>query len=425
MKMVSKVALGMALALGAVSVTATPAVAQKKKEKQQEQAGAWEPQLSKEFRKAAGPVQEALGKKDYAAATAGMPAVQAAATTPDEKYYVANFQLAIAQGSNNDAEVRKAVTALADTGAGPIEDRGRWNFYAADTALKAKDPAAAIRYLTAAQQYGYVHKDSAGQPTDDLALLLAEAQFQSNQIPQGLATLEKAVQARKAAGGQAPADWYARAASVAYKAKLPAEVGKWTRMQVAAYPTPENWRTALVIYRDANKLDNPTNLDLLRLMRASKSLTSERDYYEYADLASRGGLVGEAKAVIDEGRAAKVFDASNQAIGDIYTSANSQVKEDRAALPNSEKKAAAAADGRIALATGDAYLGYGDFAKAAAMYQLALQKGGVDANLVNTHLGLALAKSGQKDAAKAAFSAVTGQRAELAQFYLLWLDQQA
>jgi len=39
---------------------------------------------------------------------------------------------------------------------------------------------------------------------------------------------------------------------------------------------------------------------------------------------------------------------------------------------------------------------------------VALQKGGVDADEVNTHLGIALAKSGDKAGAKAAFDAVKG-----------------
>ena len=52
----------------------------------------------------------------------------------------------------------------------------------------------------------------------------------------------------------------------------------------------------------------------------------------------------------------------------------------------------------------------------------ALQKGGQDANMVNTRLGAALALAGQRAEAEAAFRAVTGQRAELAQLWLLWLS---
>jgi hypothetical protein len=48
----------------------------------------------------------------------------------------------------------------------------------------------------------------------------------------------------------------------------------------------------------------------------------------------------------------------------------------------------------------------------------------VDANLVNTRLGIALAMLGQKDEAKAAFGAVTAPpRNEIARFWTTWLDQ--
>lgn len=424
MKMVSKLALGLALALGMGGMAAEPALAQKKGKKEEQKAG-WSPKLSKEFRAPAEAVQKAVAAGDFATAAASLAQAEAAAKTPDEKYFVGSLRLSIAQGTKNTAEQRKAVEEMIASGSGPAENRGQLNFYAGNFAYQANDHARAIQYLTAAQQAGYVHTDSAGQPTRDVDLLLAEAHFKSNQVPQGLALVERLIQSERAAGRTPPKDWYSRAASVAYQSKNPAEVAKWTRMQVEAYPTAENWRSALVIYQQGANLDNPATLDLLRLMRASKALTSERDYYEYADLAQRGGLVGEAKAVIDEGRAAGVFNSSNRAINDIYTQANGQVKQDRASLPAAEKSAASGANGKAAAATGDAYLGYGDYAKAAAMYQLALQKGGVDANTINTRLGIALARGGQKDAAKAAFAAVTGPRAELAQFWVAWLNQPA
>jgi hypothetical protein len=41
------------------------------------------------------------------------------------------------------------------------------------------------------------------------------------------------------------------------------------------------------------------------------------------------------------------------------------------------------------------------------------------------HLGMALARSGQHDAARTNFSAITGARSEVAKFWLLYLDQAA
>jgi Flp pilus assembly protein TadD len=83
----------------------------------------------------------------------------------------------------------------------------------------------------------------------------------------------------------------------------------------------------------------------------------------------------------------------------------------------------ASATGQVALNTGDAYLGYGDTAKAVALYRAALTKGSVDTNLVNLHLGMALAQAGDRAGAEAAFRAVTGARADVAGYWLVFLSQ--
>jgi tetratricopeptide (TPR) repeat protein len=69
----------------------------------------------------------------------------------------------------------------------------------------------------------------------------------------------------------------------------------------------------------------------------------------------------------------------------------------------------------------DAFYSYGQYAEAAELYRAALQKG-AEANLANTRLGAALAMAGQRAGAEAAFREVTGPRAVLAQFWLLWLS---
>ena len=73
---------------------------------------------------------------------------------------------------------------------------------------------------------------------------------------------------------------------------------------------------------------------------------------------------------------------------------------------------------------GDAYYGYGQYAEAAELYRAALQKG-ADANIGNLRLGAALAQGRQRAQAEAAFRAVTGPGADLAQLWLLWLSTHA
>ena len=100
---------------------------------------------------------------------------------------------------------------------------------------------------------------------------------------------------------------------------------------------------------------------------------------------------------------------------------------DKASLPGLAKDAAKAANGKLALSTGDAMYGYGQYADAAAMYKLALSKGGIDADTANLRLGMVLAKSGDKVGAEAAFKAVAGPgaRKTLARYWLIWLSKKA
>src|SRR3546814_11132725 len=54
---------------------------------------------------------------------------------------------------------------------------------------------------------------------------------------------------------------------------------------VSAYPSADNWRDSLIIFRDTGKLDDQATLDLMRLMRAAGAMKGEADYYEYANSA--------------------------------------------------------------------------------------------------------------------------------------------
>ena len=95
---------------------------------------------------------------------------------------------------------------------------------------------------------------------------------------------------------------------------------------------------------------------------------------------------------------------------------------DKAGLAGAEAKARAAATGQPAAGAAEAYLSYDEWQKAADLYAVALQKGGVDVPTVETRLGIALAYVGQKDQAKAAFAKVTGPRAPLVAYWTMWVD---
>lgn len=432
MKFVSTIALGIALAVGGAAIADSPAHAQKsKKEKAEKAPKAKEWNLSKGFREAIAPAEAALKANDYATAAAAIDAGAAIAQPGDEQYFVSQYRLQLATATKDRVMQAKAIHEALASGGLPAEDVNKFNFYAGQLAYNDGQFTDAVRYLSAVDQAKFNSEAAGlGQQPENVYLLLAEAHFKQNQVPQGLNYIQQAVDLKQSQGAKAPEDWYARAASFAYKGNLAAETSKWTQAQVAAYPNPENWRSALYIFRDSvekgkGAMDSQVNLDLLRLMHASKALASERDWFEYAALAQERGLPGEAKLVIEEGRAANMLPKTNLSVNEIYTAASGRIAADKASLPASEASAAKAANGRIAAGTADAYFSYGDYAKAASLYRLALEKGQVDADQINTRLGIALARAGQGAAAKEAFAKVTtAPRSGLAQFWSLWVDQQ-
>lgn len=415
MKTVSRAALGLALALGvAVPLAVSPAIAKEKKAKPAPQK-VW--QLSKEFRAAYGPADAAV-KANAADAIAKIQALEALSQGPDEKYAAAALRLTLGQATKDSKLQYEGIVGMVDSGSAAEADAPRLRFAAGQLAYQAGNFAEAKRHLSEAVRLGIADVSA--------HLLLAEANFKQGATSEGLTALQAAVDAEKAAGRKVPVEWYGRGAGMAYKAKLSAETAKWTRAQVAAYPTPDNWRSALVIYRDSNKLDNQALIDLFRLMHDSKALAGERDFFEYASLATLSALPGEAKAVIEEGFATGAVSKSSRAVSERLTDANARIPTDRASVVSDERRAASAADGRLAANTGSAFLAYGDYTKAIDLFRLAQKKGGIDADTVNTRLGIALARLGQKDAARDAFKAVSGAaRKEIADFWLLWLDQQA
>lgn len=420
MKSVSRIALGLALSTGAAIISVAPASAQYAQPQPVARAQAQTPpsrdfKFSKAERAALAPVQTAIEAKDFATAAAALPAAVAAAEGPDAKFIVGQFRLKIGLGLNDAAQQSAGIDAMIASGGAQPSDLAILYSNQASLAANAGDNKKAELALTRLVEL---------EPKDIKGLAaLAEVKIDLGKNAEALGLFDRAFAAMTAAGQTVPENWYKRALKTAYDGKIGAQTSQYSRALIGAYPTPQNWRDALVIYRETSGLDEKANLDLLRLMRASKSLSGERDYYELAEALSTGGLPGETKAVLDEGIAARMIDGNKAAFKDLLRASSAQTSADKASLAGEESKAMAGANGTLALNVADAYLGYGNYAKAIPLYRAALTKGSVDANLVNTRLGMALAMAGQKAEAEAAFKAVTGSRAQLASYWMLWLSQ--
>lgn len=417
MKSVSRFALGVTLALAGASTLATsPAFA---KEKEQPAAAA-QPQgrkynLSKEERAALAPAQKAILAKDWATATAALPAAQAAAQSADAKYVVGQFQLQIGIGTSNEALQAQAVDSLIASGGAEASELPALYRNQAALALRQNNPSKA--------EAAFARLIEITPGDADAMVNLAKIKADNRKPAEAVALLDRAIAAKRAAGQPVDETWYKYGLKLSYDGKVAPQAIKFSRDLVAAFPTKENWRDALLVYRDYGNLDAAGKLDLLRLMRVSKALAGERDWYDYAETVNNAGFPGEAKAVLDEGVAQRMIDPKKQAFAELLRLSSARLGADRASLTAESSRAMGAATGTPALKIGDAYYGYGDYAKAADFYRAALSKGGVDAGTAQLRLGMALAQAGNRAEAATAFRAVTGSRADLAAYWLAWLNQ--
>lgn len=398
MKFLTRLALGATLAIcSAGPITAQTAAS-----------------LSREERAAFAAVQTALTAKNYAAATSAAAAAKAQARTPEAKYLASSFELLIGRETNDLPLQATGIDGMLASGAAPAADQEELYKNQAALAIAAgrwdRAEAALTRWTEVA-------------PGNPVALAaLAEVKKDVKKLPEAVSLIDRAIDMRQAAGQPVSEAWYAWGLKNACDARLAQTCIEFGQELVKAYPEATNWRDALLIFQEVSAADAATKIDTLRLIRSAKALSGERDYLQLAESLSEAGFPAESKAVLDEGVAAKMVDPSKDQFKQMLTSVGKKASAAKAGLAGQRTKALAASDGKAALAAADTHYSYGEYDKAAELYQAAITKGGVDADLVNSRLGMALAASGKKVEAEAALRAVTGSRSALASFWLVWLD---
>lgn len=369
--------------------------------------------ISKKARAAIIELQNAVGANDTANIPAKLAAAKAVAETNDDKYVIAVNQIKAASTANDLPELRAGIDLMrASGGAEPADLVSRYNnlgkrYYDA----KQMDLAAGAfeQSLTVDANNG------------DAMKMLASIRESQGRGADAAALMAKSIAATKAAGGKPKENDYKFAARVAYDAKAPA-ASQITQAWLADYPNPTNWRDAMRIYRDVNGLEGEAKIDVMRLARAANALNGEGDYYGYVSELVTRGYLNEAKAVIDEGAAKKAIDANKNAFKQF---APKLAKAPSRTTIDAASKAALGGSATGMMEAGDTLYGVGAFAQAAPLYKAAIAKGGVDANRANLHLGMALARSGDKAGATAALNAVTGPLSNLAKYWLIWVNSQA
>jgi tetratricopeptide (TPR) repeat protein len=368
--------------------------------------------VSSKAAKAIVALQTAVNKGDYTNLASLVAEAQAVASTPDDRYAIAQLQLKAAVAQKNDAAMAAAVDAIASSG---FVDAGSLSKLYASLGTTFYNNKQFDQAATAFQKATTTDPRNAQGYT-----LLGEAKFAQGQKAEAASEFQRAVQIQTASGQKPDEALLKRAVSVAYEAQSPLAV-ELAREWAAAYPSADSWRNSIAIYRNLDHPDVEGTLDLLRLMQVTGSMNAG-DYALFAEAAADQGNFNEAQSVLDAGIAAHVVDPSTPQFRDIVSGLKTKPKATGADLEAAAKMSPSSTN---LLRIGDRYYGMGNYAKAADVYRQVLAKPDADKDVANLHLGIALARAGDKAGATAALNAVGGGRAEIAKFWLTYLQQHA
>jgi tetratricopeptide (TPR) repeat protein len=406
--------LASGMVLGATTLS-TPAFAKDKKDKEPKEEG-----NSKAFAEAYEPFLAIINNPagDFASAKAMIPTIQASLQNGADKDTFGRALIALGTKLKDQDVQRQGIQLALDGGKVAPEQVGMFHFFLGKFAYDAKNYPEARTQFQAAQQAGYTENDP--RPA------IAETYFNGGQAAEGLKYLSDVIKQEQAAGRQAPVEWLRRGLAVAYQTKLAPQATEFSTMLVKADPSPKSWLQSLQVVRALNQFDSAADLDLLRLMRVTGALSERAEYVAYVQAADPRRSAGEVLAVLDEGVKAGKLTTSDQVYTEAKASATPRVASDRKDAPALAADAKSAANGITAQGAGDAYYSFGDYAHAAEMYKLAVEKGGLkDRDLTLTHLAIAPVQAGELAEAKTTLQQVGGARAPIAKMWLAYVESKA
>ncbi|VXC87528.1 tetratricopeptide repeat protein [Sphingomonas sp. AX6] len=219
----------------------------------------------------------------------------------DARYALALYELEIGRRRDDDAMRAQALDVLVasqltrpDRLPGHLAARGQIAYQTGD-------------FDTAGKHWARLAELTPSDP--DVFANLAQVRLAQKDALGAIDLLQRAIVTRKGLGQAAPEGWYRQQLSIAQQASLETPGIDAARTLVTAYPTPANWRAALVVYRELTAPEGALEIDLLRLTRHVNAFAQAAEYQRMAQLLNQSGEPSEAKAVLDEGITRGLLDA--------------------------------------------------------------------------------------------------------------------
>lgn len=414
--MLRKTLLAVAIALGACVgaqlIVGTPtAVAQEKKDEKKKQG------VNAKVAKLLKPAQEAMKNEQWAEALAKIREAQALPErTPFDDYQINEFLffVSVKQGEAGYPEAAKALEQVVSSGFMPEDIKAERMRQLAQLMFQTKDYAKAI-------QYGRQWIELSGGSASGYELV-GQAQYLTDDNAGAIETLNKAVDAAKAAGEPVKEQWLQVILSAYDRGDDAAGVSKTLEALVEHAPNEKYWEQLLDSIYATPDNDDRTVLEIHRLRSEVGVLKRADDYVEMSDIAAAVGIPAEAAKSMEKALGAPDAQAKDR---DRRTARLAELKRiaetDRKSLPGLEKEAAAAtASGEFDYALGVGLMSFEQYDQAVPALKRAVQKGKLKRpDEAQIMLGRSLLKANQKEEARAAFQAVAAN-SKLARIARLW-----
>lgn len=366
------------------------------------QAVAQQPAAVQVSKAMVGPMNEAraaIVAKDFATAKAKLDQAAALVKIPQERLAVEQLRVSYAANAGDSAALVAAVDAMVATKLMTPADLKPYKAAIPEAYGKLGDTAKSLAASKAfLEEYGGTHEQY---------FALARDYLKANDSASAITNANKAIDMAKSGGAKAPEPYY-KLLMLAHKSAN--DMGNYYATEerlVAEYPNEVYWRELIARVQNMPGYGYETRLDMFRTLDAAKVKLSKDEKNIAASEALKHGLPNEALQILEPAIASGEL-AGNAEAEKNLKDAKQLSAEDKVNLAKDTPGIVSKGTATAIAKTGEAYLSYGDNAKAIELIQQALTKGltGEEAELAKLHLGIAQFRSGQKEAAQATWGGI-------------------
>ncbi|GEM_PF-1224673 len=364
--------------------------------------------MSKGVSKLAVEAGKLMEAKDWQGAIAKLTEAQAKADQTDYDKYIVNYYLGVCNVRLNDfktsADFFYAAALVPNV---PVEDH---NDVVAKTLMVTANTNNYARIVEISKSL--VTSDA--QLTEMLAMIIGTAYHNIGDYQNAIAYANKSIDIAVAAGRTPDHEVYQTLlSSYGHLKNLPEQV-KLLEKMCSLFGRPDDWSYLNdVTFNAMSTIGSKGNREtaaffLYRLRLIVKADASTEDYQLAADLAFDQNSPGDVVNALSRAEAAGKITAKGRAL---LAKSRNDARADEATLSKAETAVAKAPNGTQAVSVAEGYFGYGKYADAARVAQVAVGKGGPKLNEALMVLGAAQTMLGQDDAAAATFARVKGDKA--------------